>query len=45
MEIFIINSSGDGIAGTLDSNYYKGAGERLGIEREYVVTENTDNAE
>lgn len=35
--VLIANSSGDGIAGTLDSNYYKGCGERQGIEREYVV--------
>lgn len=35
--IFVCNSSGDGVAGTLDSNYWKGQGERQGIEREYVV--------
>ena len=28
---------GGGIAGTLDSSYYKGQGERQGIEREYIV--------
>lgn len=33
----IVNSSGNGIAGTLDSSYFKGCGERQGIEREYVV--------
>ena len=33
----IVNSSGGGIAGTLDSSYYKGCGERQGIEREYVA--------
>ncbi len=32
-----INSSGGGIAGTLDANYYKGCGERGGIEREFVA--------
>ena len=31
------NSSGGGIAGTLDANYYKGPGERCGKEREYVA--------
>ena len=31
------NSSGNGIAGTLDSSYYKGTGERSGVEREYVA--------
>ena len=35
--VLIENSSGGGIAGTLDSNYYKGCGERQGIEREYIV--------
>lgn len=35
--VFIVNSSGDGVAGTLDSSYYKGQGERQGIEREYIV--------
>lgn len=28
---------GGGIAGTLDSSYYKGQGERQGIEREYII--------
>jgi len=31
-----INSSGKGIAGTLDSNYYRGTGARSGVEREFV---------
>ena len=35
--VLVINSSGGGIAGTLDSSYYKGCGERQGIEREVVV--------
>ena len=35
--VLIFNSSGGGIAGTIDSNYYKGQGLRQGIEREYVV--------
>lgn len=35
--VIVINSSGGGIAGTLDSSYYKGCGERQGVEREYVV--------
>ena len=30
------NSSGDDICGTLDASYYKGCGERQGIEREVV---------
>jgi DNA (cytosine-5)-methyltransferase 1 len=30
------NSSGDDISGTLDASYYKGCGERQGIEREVV---------
>ena len=32
------NSSGDGIATTLDASYYKEAGFRNGCEREYVLT-------
>ena len=35
--IVIINSSGGGISGTIDANYYKGQGIRQGIEREFVV--------
>lgn len=35
--VMYINSSGGDIAGTLDSSYYKGQGERQGIEREYIV--------
>lgn len=35
----IANSSGGGIAGTLDSNYWKGQGERAGVEREYIVVD------
>ena len=38
-DFFIANSSGGGIAGTLDSSYYKGQGEREGIEREFVLVE------
>lgn len=38
--MMLANSSGSGIAGTLDSSYYKGQGERQGIEREYVVVRN-----
>lgn len=38
--VLLANSSGEGIAGTLDSSYYKGQGERQGIEREYVVIRN-----
>jgi hypothetical protein len=37
-----INSSGGGIAGTLDANYYKGCGEREGIEREFVAVRKDD---
>lgn len=33
----VVNSSGNDIAGTLDSNYWKGQGERAGVEREYIV--------
>jgi len=36
----IINSSGGGIAMTLDFHYYKGQGEREGQEREYVLVLN-----
>jgi DNA (cytosine-5)-methyltransferase 1 len=32
----LICSSGD-VAGTLDASYYKGCGERQGVERDYVV--------
>lgn len=43
--MMIANSSGGGIAGTLDSNYHKGCGERQGIEREYLVmTDEADNS-
>ena len=35
--VLIANSSGGGIVGTLDSSYYKGCGLRQGIEREFVV--------
>lgn len=37
MYTLLINSSGGGIAGTLDANYFKGQGERQGTEREFVV--------
>lgn len=33
----IENSSGGGIAATLDANYYKGTGARNGKEREFVL--------
>ena len=35
--VLILNSSGGGVAGTLDGSYYKGQGLRQGIEREYIV--------
>ncbi len=35
-ETSAINSSGKGVAGTLDSNYYRGTGARSGVEREFV---------
>lgn len=35
-----MNSSGGDIATTLDSHYFKGQGEREGIEREFIVMEN-----
>ena len=38
--MMIANSSGGGIAGTLDSNYFKGCGERQNVEREFVVVTN-----
>ena len=38
------NSSGNGIAGTIDAHYYKGQGEREGIEREFVVMEKEENS-
>ena len=34
-----LNISGGGTAGTLDASYYKGCGERQGIEREIVAVE------
>lgn len=37
-DLFVLNSSGDGIAAPLDASYYKGQGLRQGIEREYVMT-------
>ena len=36
-DMFICNSSGNGIAAPLDASYYKGQGLRQGIEREYVM--------
>lgn len=38
----VINSSG-GIAGTLDSNYFKGCGVREGIEREFIAVKKDNN--
>lgn len=38
--VLIINSSGRGVAGTIDTSYYKDAGERQGVEREYIVVRN-----
>ena len=32
-----LNSSGGGIAGCLDANYFKGCGEREGAEREFIA--------
>lgn len=37
----IVNSSGGGIAATLDASYYKGPGSRNGKEREFIVIINT----
>ena len=37
-DLFVANSSGDGISAPLDASYYKGQGLRQGIEREYVMT-------
>ena len=36
-DLFVANSSCDGIAAPLDASYYKGQGLRQGIEREYVM--------
>lgn len=36
-DAFVMNSSGDGIAATIDASYYKGQGLRQGIEREYIM--------
>lgn len=33
----VINSSGDGVVGTIDASYYKGQGLRQGVEREYIA--------
>ena len=38
-DLFVLNSSGSGIAAPLDASYFKGCGERQGIEREFVMTE------
>lgn len=35
----LINSSGNGIATTIDANYYKGCGQREGLEREFIMTD------
>lgn len=37
VEIYLANSSGNDLAGTLDASYYKGVGTRNGKEREFVV--------
>lgn len=37
-DMFVLNSSGGGIASPLDASYYKGCGLRQGIEREFVMT-------
>lgn len=36
-DLFVMNSSGDGIASPLDASYYKGFGLRQGIEREFIM--------
>jgi len=36
-DMFVANSSGNGITAPIDASYYKGQGLRQGIEREYVV--------
>lgn len=41
IKVAIVNSSGDDVCGTIDSNCYKGSGSRGGIEREFVVYEIT----
>ena len=43
--VIVINSSGGGVAATLDSNYYKGCGLRQGVEREFVVIVNESVSE
>ena len=42
-EIFLKNSSGGGVAGTLDASYLKGKGERQGVEREFVLVKIIDD--
>lgn len=42
--VLMLNSSGGGIAGTIDSSYYKGQGLLWqGIEREYIVIYESDS--
>ena len=36
-DLFVTNSSGEGVAAPLDASYFKGQGLRQGIEREYVL--------
>lgn len=36
-DLFVANSSGDGVAAPLDASYFKGQGLRQGIEREYII--------
>ena len=36
-DLFIANSSGEGITAPIDASYFKGQGLRQGIEREYVL--------
>lgn len=38
-DLFVLNSSGDGVTAPLDASYYKGQGLRQGIEREYLMIE------
>lgn len=40
--VIILNSSGGGIVGTIDSHYYLGQGARGGVEREFIVIYEAD---
>ena len=41
----VLNSSGGDVSGTLDASYYKGCGERQGVEREVLCVGNGQTAQ